>query len=83
MAELSLRFALLQPTPIQQWKQMLLDEGVLVFARGGVRTAKSSEPHAEPNELHRKLGERTMERDFLKEKLCPCSLRRRNVRNAL
>ena len=69
MAELSSRFEL-QSTQLQQWKKMLLDEGALVFERG-LRTAKSPEPHTDANELHRKIGERTMERDFLKEKLVP------------
>ena len=67
MAELSSRFEL-QSTQLQQWKKMLLDEGALVFERG-LRTAKS--PDTDANELHRKMGERTMERDFLKEKLVP------------
>ena len=49
---------------------MLLDEGALVFERG-LRTAKSPEPDTDANELHRKMGELTMERDFLKEKLVP------------
>ena len=69
VAELSSRFEL-QSTQIQQWKKMLLDEGALVFERG-LRTAKSPEPDTDANELHRKMGERTMERDFLKEKLVP------------
>ena len=69
MAELSSRFEL-QSTQLQQWKKMLLDEGALVFERG-LRTVKSPEPDTDANELHRKIGERTMERDFLKEKLVP------------
>ena len=69
IAELSSRFKL-QSTPVQQWKKMPLDEGVLVFERG-VWTAKSPYPHAGPNDLHRNLGDRTMERDLLQDKLSP------------
>ena len=70
MAELSLRFAL-QSTSIQQWEQMLLDEGMLIFERG-VRTAKSPEPHADPNEPHRKLGECRLWCEISVK--CPCEL---------
>ena len=47
--------------------KQLLEDGASVFERRG--KAKASEATADPDALHRKIGEPTMERDFLQEKL--------------
>lgn len=68
MAELSSRFEI-QASQIQQWKKQLLEEGSAVFERRGSRTPTDST--VDSDALHRKIGELTMERDFLQEKLSP------------
>ena len=68
MAELSSRFEI-QASQIQQWKKQLLEEGSAVFERRGSRTPTDSS--VDSDALHRKIGELTMERDFLQEKLSP------------
>ncbi len=50
---------------------MLLNEGMLIFERG-MWTAQSPEPHADPNELHRKLGERWLRGGISMKR--PCEL---------
>ena len=68
LAELSSRFQL-QASQIQQWKRQLLEEGAAVFERQGKPAETSTAPDSDT--LHRKIGELTMERDFLQEKLSP------------
>ena len=68
MAELSSRFEI-QASQIQQWKKQLLEEGSAAFERRGGRTPTDSS--VDSDALHRKIGELTMERDFLQEKLSP------------
>jgi len=58
------------PTMIHQWKKALLDGAPDVFERGG--TPKTAPPDKEAlKTLHAKIGELTVERDFLAEKLKP------------
>ena len=52
-----------------QWKRQLLEQGGAVFERHGKPTEVSQSPDSDT--LHRKIGELTMERDFLQEKLSP------------
>ena len=68
LAELSSRFEI-QASQIQYWKKQLLEDGATVFERRG--QAKEPDAGADPDALHRKIGELTMERDFLQEKLAP------------
>ena len=68
LAELSSRFEI-QASQIQYWKKQLLEDGVSVFE--GRRKANAPDATADPDALHRKIGELTMERDFLQEKLSP------------
>ena len=68
LAELSSRFEI-QASQIQYWKKQLLEDGAAVFERRG--KAKDTDATADPDALHRKIGELTMERDFLQEKLAP------------
>ena len=68
LAELSSRFEI-QASQIQYWKMQLLEDGATVFERRS--QAKHPDTGADPDELHLKIGELTMERDFLQEKLAP------------
>ncbi len=52
----------LHPNQIQRWKKMLTDSAVDVFGAGD-KARKNTE--AEIDKLHSKIGQLTMERDFL------------------
>jgi len=65
LAELSEQFDVHQ-NQIQDWRRKLLDQADQVFERGG-----GSPPESEHKvkELHAKIGQLTMERDFLEHGL--------------
>jgi len=68
VAELASQYGV-HPTQIHQWKKALLDGAPEVFARG-----HRSVPEVDPErirDLHAKIGELTVERDFLSKKLAP------------
>lgn len=60
------------PTQIHQWKKALLDGAPEVFERG-YKSAPQSDPEQIKN-LHAKIGELIVERDFLSKKLKPWGL---------
>jgi len=61
LAELSEQFDVHQ-NQIQDWRRKLLDQADQVFGRGGGSPAESEH---KLKELHAKIGQLTVERDFL------------------
>ena len=64
-AELAARYKL-HPTQINQWKRHALGHMNTVFERGSGAQGESTQG---VDELHRVIGQLTMERDFLSRKL--------------
>ncbi len=69
VSELSSRFGV-HPTMIHQWTKALLEGASGVFERGGTVKEPALDKKA-LKDLHAKIGELTVERDFLSEKLKP------------
>jgi len=65
-AELAARYRL-HPTQINQWKRQALDNLNTVFERGG--GGAMGETAQSVDDLHRVIGQLTVERDFLSSKL--------------
>jgi len=61
----------LHPNQIKQWKDQLLDGACDVFGRN---TKSSATPEIDVKPLHAKIGELTLENDFLEEALTKAGL---------
>lgn len=68
VSDLASRFGV-HPTMIHQWKRALLEGASGVFERGGKKAPEIDE--ATVKELHAKIGELAMAKDFLERKLKP------------
>ncbi len=66
LADLAARFEV-HPNQIQSWKRHALEHGPELFARG--RSAPSGEREEEIKALHAKIGQLSMEKDFLSQAL--------------
>jgi transposase len=66
LAELAQQYDV-HPNQIQDWKKRLLSEAERLFENGGAHGSGESEQKVQ--ELHAKIGELTMERDFLSKAL--------------
>ena len=64
LAELAVQFDV-HPNQISDWKQQMLDNASQLF--GGPRKDKSDEPDVKA--MHAKIGELTLENDFLEKAL--------------
>jgi len=65
VAELAEEFDV-HPSQIQDWRRKLLDNAEHLFERGG---KQPEEPDHRVKELHAKIGQLMMERDYLSRKL--------------
>lgn len=67
VTELASRFGV-HPTMVHQWKKALLEGATDIFQRGRSHTEPEADA-AQVKELHAKIGELTVERDFLERGL--------------
>lgn len=66
LAEISKKFEV-HPNMISAWKKQVTQEAARLFARGAGHTQQASDEQVK--ELHAKIGELTIEKDFLKKGL--------------
>lgn len=56
------------PSQVHNWKKQLLEQGAVLFAKGSkTSTSASNEVERTQSKLYEKIGQLTVERDFLKK----------------
>jgi transposase-like protein len=65
VADLAAQYEI-HPNQVQAWKKQLVDSAEAVFGRG---PSPSSDPEGQVKDLHAKIGELAMEKDFLSKAL--------------
>jgi len=68
LAEISKKYDV-HPNMISAWKKQVTQEAAQLFARGASKTREASDEQIK--ELHAKIGQLTIEKDFLKKGLEP------------
>lgn len=68
LAEISKKYDV-HPNMISAWKKQVAQEAAQLFARGAGKTQQASDEQIK--ELHAKIGQLTIEKDFLKKGLEP------------
>src|SRR5579872_6102545 len=55
------------PTQVQAWKRQFLERGAEMFSKENSQAEKTNQLEAEQSKLYEKIGQLTVERDFLKK----------------
>ena len=55
------------PTQVKAWKKQLLEQGAEIFSKAGAKAEAANKLESEQSKLYEKIGQLTIERDFLKK----------------
>ena len=55
------------PTQVKAWKKQLVDQGAEIFSKAGAKAEVANKTEHEQSKLYEKIGQLTIERDFLKK----------------
>ena len=55
------------PTQVKDWKKQLLEQGVEIFSKASAKNDAANKLENEQSKLYEKIGQLTVERDFLKK----------------
>lgn len=55
------------PTQVKAWKKQLVEQGAEIFSKAGAKAEAASKIEHEQSKLYEKIGQLTVERDFLKK----------------
>lgn len=57
------------PTQVKDWKKQLVEQGAEIFSKASAKADVANKLECEQSKLYEKIGQLTVERDFLK-KVC-------------